>query len=100
MSGEMTQFLAESLRESSGKIVTNGVSSEDSSPASSRRSGVGSMEEREIQAKIKILESQLSETKGQATEFQELLNDSNSHYSDLEKKYQKAKKMLKDYQDR
>lgn len=57
-------------------------------------------EERALTATIGQLESELHSTHSQARQLQGLLRNSNSHYDELERKYSRAKQMLKDYEDR
>ncbi|VDP19143.1 unnamed protein product [Soboliphyme baturini] len=82
------------LKLTAGKKGTLGSVPEFLSTSSSTESIDG------VQQKISYLECELNDVKVQTSKYQELLQNSHSHYVELERKYEQARMLIKDYQER
>jgi len=59
-----------------------------------------SSEEEKIKAKIEVLERELNSQLKKAEQMQDILENTRTHYSQLENKYDQARELLKNYQER
>lgn len=57
-------------------------------------------EEEKIKTKIRALESELDGSQKKAEQMREVLEKTRTHYTELENKYDQAKQLLKNYQER
>lgn len=56
--------------------------------------------ENQIKSRIMVLEHELSGSQKKAEQMSDVLENTRSHYSQLENKYDQARKLLKNYQER
>ncbi|VDL62632.1 unnamed protein product, partial [Nippostrongylus brasiliensis] len=98
---EVAQLIHQSLEADRSRLVATSEGEEsqpedNSEPPSSARS----MDEAEIRARIAALELELEMSQKKADQMHEVLDSTKSHYDQLEKKYDQANQLLRNYQER
>ncbi|RCN36898.1 PDZ/DHR/GLGF domain protein [Ancylostoma caninum] len=95
---EVAQLIRQSLEADRARIVSD--EGEESQPEESEPPTARSMDESEIRAKIAALELELEMSQKKADQMHEVLDSTKSHYDQLEKKYDQANQLLRNYQER
>ncbi|CAJ0592583.1 unnamed protein product [Cylicocyclus nassatus] len=95
---EVAQLIRQSLEADRARIVNE--DGEESQPEESEPPTSRSMDEAEIRAKIAALELELEMSQKKADQMHEVLDSTKSHYDQLEKKYDQANQLLRNYQER
>ncbi|KHJ88066.1 PDZ/DHR/GLGF domain protein [Oesophagostomum dentatum] len=95
---EVAQLIWQSLEADRARIVSD--DGEESQPEESDPPTARSMDESEIRAKIAALELELEMSQKKADQMHEVLDSTKSHYDQLERKYDQANQLLRNYQER
>ncbi|KAK6729663.1 hypothetical protein RB195_006608 [Necator americanus] len=95
---EVAQLIRQSLEADRARII--GDEGEESQPEESEPPTARSMDESEIRAKIAALELELEMSQKKADQMHEVLDSTKTHYDQLEKKYDQANQLLRNYQER
>lgn len=96
---EVAQLIRQSLEADRSRLIGNSEGDE-SQPEESESTSARSMEESEIRARIAALELELEMSQKKADQMHEVLDATKSHYDQLEKKYDQANQLLRNYQER
>ncbi|KAK5976032.1 Neurabin protein 1 variant [Trichostrongylus colubriformis] len=98
---EVAQLIRQSLEADQSRFVCNGPSeSDESQPEESESVSARSMDEAEIRSRIAALELELEMSQKKADQMHEVLDSTKCHYDQLEKKYDQANQLLRNYQER
>ncbi|VDO44927.1 unnamed protein product [Haemonchus placei] len=98
---EVAQLIRQSLEADQSRFVGGGPSEGDESqPEESESVSARSMDEAEIRSRIAALELELEMSQKKADQMHDVLDSTKSHYDQLEKKYDQANQLLRNYQER
>lgn len=96
---EVAQLIRQSLEADRSRFVAD--EGEESQPEESEQPlSARSMEESEIRTRITALELELEMSQKKADQMHQVLDSTKSHYDQLEKKYDQANQLLRNYQER
>ncbi|PIO77291.1 hypothetical protein TELCIR_00608 [Teladorsagia circumcincta] len=98
---EVAQLIRQSLEADQSRFVGGSPSEGDESqPEESESVSARSMDEAEIRSRIAALELELEMSQKKADQMHDVLDSTKSHYDQLEKKYDQANQLLRNYQER
>ncbi|KAJ1350836.1 SAM domain (Sterile alpha motif) [Parelaphostrongylus tenuis] len=96
---EVAQLIRQSLEADRSRLVAE--EGEESQPEEGEHPlSTRSMDESEIRARITALELELEMSQKKADQMHQVLDSTKSHYDQLEKKYDQANQLLRNYQER
>lgn len=96
---EVAQLIRQSLEADRSRLIAD--EGEESQPEEGEQPPTArSMDESEIRARITALELELEMSQKKADQMHQVLDSTKSHYDQLEKKYDQANQLLRNYQER
>uniref|UniRef100_A0A8L8JUW1 Neurabin-1 n=1 Tax=Heligmosomoides polygyrus TaxID=6339 RepID=A0A8L8JUW1_HELPZ len=96
---EVAQLIRQSLEADHSRLIC-ASEGEESQPEEGEPPSARSMDEAEIRARIAALELELEMSQKKADQMHDVLDSTKTHYDQLEKKYDQANQLLRNYQER